>query len=123
MIFILKCSIILLTILNITNFINIIKTKNKKNVIQDIILSVITFVISYYYLENLINLDVGKNTTIKKVHACMESGILSSNIKDLDICTISPTIENCHSVNENVSISSIKRVYEWLKDTLIRFNR
>ena len=60
MIFILKCSIILLTILNITNFINIIKTKNKKNVIQDIILSVITFVISYYYLENLINLDVGK---------------------------------------------------------------
>ena len=123
MIFILKCSIILLTILNITNFINIIKTKNKKNVIQDIILSVITFVISYYYLENLINLDVGKNTTIKKVHACMESGILSSNIKDLDICTISPTIENCHSVNENVSISSIKRVYEWLKDTLIRFNK
>lgn len=123
MIFILKCSIILLTILNITNFINIIKTKNKKNVIQDIILSVITFVISYYYLENLINLDVGKNTTIKKVHACMESGILSSNIKDLDICTIAPTIENCHSVNENVSISSIKRVYEWLKDTLIRFNK
>ena len=123
MIFILKCLIILLTILNITNFINIIKTKNKKNVIQDIILSVITFVISYYYLENLINLDVGKNTTIKKVHACMESGILSSNIKDLDICTIAPTIENCHSVNENVSISSIKRVYEWLKDTLIRFNK
>ena len=123
MIFILKCSIILLTILNITNFINIIKTKNKKNVIQDIILSVITFVISYYYLENLINLDVGKNTTIKKVHACMESGILSSNIKDLDICTIAPTIDNCHSVSENVSISSIKRVYEWLKDTLIRFNK
>ena len=65
----------------------------------------------------------GKNTTIKKIHACMEGGIISNNIKDLDICTIAPTIDNCHSVNENVSISSIKRVYEWLKDTLIRFNR
>lgn len=64
----------------------------------------------------------GKDTTIKKIHACMEGGILSSNIQDLDICTIAPTIENCHSVNENVSISSTKRVYEWLKETLIRFN-
>ena len=65
----------------------------------------------------------GKDTTIKKIHACMEGGILSSNIQDLDICTIAPTIENCHSVNENVSISSTKRVYEWLKETLIRFNK
>lgn len=65
----------------------------------------------------------GKDTTVKKIHACMEGGILSSNIKDLDICTIAPTIENCHSVNENVSISSTKRVYEWLKETLVRFNK
>ncbi len=65
----------------------------------------------------------GKDTTIKKVHACMEGGILSNNIKDLDICTIAPTIENCHSINEKVSISSIKRVYEWLKETLIKYNQ
>lgn len=64
----------------------------------------------------------GKETTIKKVHACMEGGILSNNIKDLDICTIAPTIQNCHSVNENVSISSTRRVYEWLKETLIEYN-
>ena len=65
----------------------------------------------------------GKDTTIKKIHACMEGGILSNNIKDLDICTIAPTIENCHSINEKVSISSIKRVYEWLKETLIKYNQ
>lgn len=65
----------------------------------------------------------GKDTTVKKVHACMEGGILSNNIKDLDICTIAPTIENCHSINEKVSISSIKRVYEWLKKTLIKYNQ
>lgn len=65
----------------------------------------------------------GKNAIIKKVHACMECGILSNNIKNLDICTIAPTINNCHSVNENVSISSTERVYNWLKDTLKRFNK
>ncbi len=35
-----------------------------------------------------------KETTIKKVNACMEGGILSNNIQNLDICTIAPTIEN-----------------------------
>lgn len=64
-----------------------------------------------------------KGITIKKVHACMEGGILSNNIQDLDICTIAPTIENCHSINERVSISSTKRVYEWLKQTLIKYNQ
>ena len=65
----------------------------------------------------------GKETMIKKVHACMEGGILSNNIPNLDICTIAPTIDNCHSVNERVSISSTNRVYEWLKDTLTEFNK
>lgn len=64
-----------------------------------------------------------KKTTIKKVHACMEGGILSNNIQDLDICIIAPTIENCNSINERVSISSTKRVYEWLKQTLIKYNQ
>lgn len=65
----------------------------------------------------------GKKTIIKKVHACMEGGILSNNIDDLDICTIAPTIDNCHSINERVSISSINRVYNWLKETLIEYNK
>ena len=63
-----------------------------------------------------------KETVVKKVHACMEGGILSNHITDLDICTIAPTIDNCHSVNERVSISSTQRVYNWLKETLIRYN-
>ncbi len=65
----------------------------------------------------------GKNRVIRKVHACMEGGILSNNIPNLDICTIAPTIDNCHSVNEKVSISSTKRVYAWLKDALIEYNK
>lgn len=63
-----------------------------------------------------------KETIVKKVHACMEGGILSNNIDNLDICTIAPTIDNCHSINECVSISSTNRVYDWLKETLIKYN-
>ena len=48
----------------------------------------------------------------------MEGGVISSNIEGLDIVTIAPTIDDCHTVNEKVSISSTERVYEWLKETL-----
>ncbi len=65
----------------------------------------------------------GKDTSIKKVHACMEGGILANNIPSLDICAIAPNIDNCHSVNEQLSISSTQRVYDWLKDTLMEFNK
>ncbi len=64
-----------------------------------------------------------RETTVKKIHACREGGIISSNIDNLDICTIAPTIDNCHSVNERVSISSTIRVYNWLKETLIKYNK
>lgn len=64
-----------------------------------------------------------KETIVKKVHACMEGGIISSNIDNLDICTIAPTIDNCHSINERVSISSTLSVYNWLKETLIKYNK
>lgn len=63
-----------------------------------------------------------KKAIIKKIHACMEGGILSKNIDNLDICTIAPTIDSCHSINERVSISSTNRVYEWLKKSLQEFN-
>ena len=46
----------------------------------------------------------------------------SNNIENLDIVTIAPTIDDCHSINEKVSISSTIRVYEWLRETLKKFN-
>ena len=67
MILILKYSIFLLTIIITTNFINIIKTKNKKNILQDIISSILAFVISFLLLENLLNLDVGLECLIQEL--------------------------------------------------------
>ena len=63
-----------------------------------------------------------KDTITRKIHACMEGGIISNNIENLDIVTIAPTIEDCHSIKEKVSISSAIRVYEWLQKTLKKFN-
>ena len=63
-----------------------------------------------------------KEVSIKRVHACMEGGIFSKNIKDLDICTISPNVYDIHTTQERISISSINRVYEWLLKTLVELN-
>lgn len=63
-----------------------------------------------------------KSAVIKKVHACMEGGIISSKIDDLDICVIAPTISDCHTINERVSISSTTRMYNWLRLTLQKYN-
>lgn len=62
-----------------------------------------------------------KETITKKVHACMEGGIISNNIDELDMVTIAPTINDCHTLKEKVSISSTIRVYDWLKETLKKF--
>lgn len=63
-----------------------------------------------------------KDTITKKIHACMEGGIICNNIDNLDICTIAPTIDDCHTIKEKVSISSTKRVYNWLKLCLQKYN-
>ena len=64
-----------------------------------------------------------KDAITSKVHACMEIGVISSKIEDLDIVTIGPIIMDYHSIDEKVSISSIKRVYGWLKETLKLYNK
>ena len=53
----------------------------------------------------------------------MEGGIFSKNIKDLDICTISPNVYDIHTIQERISITSINRVYDWLLKTLKNLNK
>ena len=72
-------------------------------------------------LSNSYNKLYNKEVTIRHIHACMEGGIFSNNIKNLDICTISPNVYDIHTVKERVSISSINRVYEWLLFALKQF--
>ena len=59
-----------------------------------------------------------KNVIFNHVHAGLECGIFSKNIEKLDICVISPNLYGIHTVNEMLDVESVKRVYDWLINTL-----
>jgi dipeptidase D len=49
------------------------------------------------------------------IHAGLECGIIKSKYPDMDIISLGPTIQNPHSPNERVSVSSVEKCYEFLK--------
>jgi len=57
---------------------------------------------------------------LEDIHAGLEGGIFANEIKDLDMCVIGANLYNIHSIDECVEIESIKRVYNWLINTLQR---
>lgn len=56
----------------------------------------------------------GEKPTVLSVHAGLECGILAGKIKDLDSVSFGPDMENIHTTEEKLSISSTKRVWEFL---------
>lgn len=60
----------------------------------------------------------GKEPTAKAIHAGLECGLLGEKFDGLDMISIGPTIKNAHSPDERVSISSVARTYNFLKDLL-----
>lgn len=60
----------------------------------------------------------GKEPTIEIVHGGLECGILSSKIPGLDCISFGPDIFDVHSVHERMSISSVGRMWEYLKAVL-----
>ena len=58
---------------------------------------------------------------IEGVHAGLEGGVFANKNPNLDICVIAPNIYDAHSPQERVSISSIKRVYNWLERIVEEF--
>lgn len=62
-----------------------------------------------------------KKAIVKGIHAGLEGGIFSQNIPDIEICTIAPDIYDLHSPLERASLSSMDRVYEWVKEILKAF--
>jgi len=62
-----------------------------------------------------------KKANVRGIHAGLEGGIFSQNIPYIEICTIAPNIYDLHSPLERASLSSIDRVYEWVKEILKEF--
>ncbi|MCI7130525.1 MAG: aminoacyl-histidine dipeptidase [Lachnospiraceae bacterium] len=60
----------------------------------------------------------GKTPKIEAIHAGLECGILAGKIKDLDGISIGPDMIGIHTFEEKLSISSTKRVYEFVLEVL-----
>ena len=56
----------------------------------------------------------GREPRVEAIHAGLECGLLGSKIKDLDCVSLGPDMRNIHTTEETLSISSTKRVWEYL---------
>jgi len=60
----------------------------------------------------------GTSPKVEAIHAGLECGILGSKIKDLDCVSIGPQMKDIHTTEECLSISSARRVWEYLVNLL-----
>ena len=59
-----------------------------------------------------------KELKIDAIHAGLECGFLKEKLGDIDMISIGPDIKDVHTPNENLSMSSSERVYDFLVDVL-----
>lgn len=60
----------------------------------------------------------GKEPIVEVIHAGLECGILSSKIEGLDCISMGPDMAGVHTPDESISISSVARVWEFIKAVL-----
>jgi dipeptidase D len=59
-----------------------------------------------------------KEPKVEAIHAGLECGLLGSKIEDLDCVSIGPDMKNIHTTEETLSITSTRRVWEYLTELL-----
>ena len=60
----------------------------------------------------------GEEPVIEAIHAGLECGILASKIEDFDCVSTGPDMFDIHTTEERLSISSAKRVWEYVLEIL-----
>ncbi len=60
-----------------------------------------------------------KEPVIEAIHAGLECGIFCGKAKDLDCVSFGPDIFDIHTVKEKLSVPSVGRVWEFIKEVLI----
>lgn len=60
----------------------------------------------------------GSKPQVQALHAGLECGILAGKIEDLDCISFGPDMKNIHTTEEILSISSTRRVWEYLLEVL-----
>lgn len=71
--------------------------------------------------EKMVKLYVemyGTEPKVEAIHAGLECGLLGSKISDLDCVSMGPDMKDIHTTEETLSISSTKRVWEYLVKVL-----
>lgn len=62
----------------------------------------------------------GKDPEVKVIHAGLECGLFFEKILGLDCVSLGPDMKDIHTSEEKLSISSVKRVWEYLLEVLKR---
>lgn len=62
----------------------------------------------------------GKKPEVKVMHAGLECGIIQETYPNMDMISIGPDLEHPHSPDERVSISSVRKTWEFIVATLAR---
>lgn len=60
----------------------------------------------------------GEEPQVVTIHAGLECGLLSEKIEGLDCISIGPNLKEIHTIKERASISSVTRVWEFVKAVL-----
>ncbi len=62
----------------------------------------------------------GEKPQIAAIHAGLECGLLAGKITDLDCVSFGPNMKNIHTTEETLSVSSTKRIWEFLVQLLAK---
>lgn len=64
----------------------------------------------------------GNEPVIKAIHAGLECGVFTQNIKGADVVSIGPNIYGAHTPEERIDIKSVGETWEWLLKILENYN-
>ncbi|MBQ6401888.1 MAG: aminoacyl-histidine dipeptidase [Firmicutes bacterium] len=67
--------------------------------------------------------QTGKDMVIEAIHAGLECGYFAGKIPGLDCVSIGPDVQDVHTPNEYVSISSVKRTWDLVREVLARMKQ
>lgn len=71
-------------------------------------------------MEGLYTELFDQKPNVAACHAGLECGILGQNYPGMDMISFGPTIKGAHSPDERASISSVKKYWKYVKETLKR---
>lgn len=71
--------------------------------------------------KNIYKQCFNKKPKVIDMHICLEAGFFGEKIKKLDFIAIAPDILDAHSPNERCSVSSLKKIYNYILTILEKF--